>query len=40
MNFSTNKEKDKIDMYMIPKEAIKNRSTLNLCDKYEKYKVK
>lgn len=31
---------DKIDMYMIPKETIRNRSTLNLCDKYEKYKVK
>lgn len=31
---------DKIDMYMIPKETIRNRSTLNLCDKYEKCKVK
>lgn len=31
---------DKIDMYMIPKETIRNRSTLNLCDKYEEYKVK
>lgn len=31
---------DKIDMYLIPKEVIRNRSTLNLCDKYEKYKVK
>ena len=27
------------DMYMIPKEIISNRSTLNLCDKYKKYKI-
>lgn len=26
-------------MYLIPKEKIKNRSTLNLCKGYEKYKV-
>ncbi len=26
------------DMYMIPKEIISNRSTLNLCDKYKIYK--
>ena len=30
---------DKLDIYLIPKEVIKNRSTLNLCDKYQKYKV-
>lgn len=30
----------KIDMYLIPKKEITNRSTLNLCDKYEKYKVR
>lgn len=28
------------NMYLIPKEIIKNRSTLNLCQKYSKYKVK
>lgn len=26
-------------MYLIPKEKIRNRSTLNLCKGYEKYKV-
>ena len=26
-------------MYLIPKEKIRNRSTLNLCKEYEKYKV-
>lgn len=31
---------DKIDMYLIPKEVINNRSTLNLCDKYDMYKIK
>ena len=31
---------DKIDMYLIPVQEIKNKSTLNLCDKYEKYKLK
>ena len=30
---------DKMDIYLIPREKIKNRSTLNLCDKYEKYKL-
>lgn len=30
---------DKIDIYLIPKKVITNRSTLNLCEKYEKYKV-
>lgn len=29
----------KIDMYLIPKKEITNRSTLNLCDKYDMYKV-
>ncbi len=28
------------NIYFIPKEAIKNRSTLNLCGKYEEYKIK
>ena len=28
------------DMYLIPKEDIDNKSTLSLCNKYEKYKVK
>lgn len=31
---------DKLEMYLLPKEKIKNKSTLNLCKKYEKYKVK
>ncbi len=26
-------------MYLIPREKVKNRSTLNLCKEYEKYKV-
>ena len=26
-------------MYIIPKEEIKNRATLNICEKYIKYKV-
>lgn len=30
---------DKIDMYLIPKKEITNRSTLNLCDKYDMYKI-
>ena len=30
---------DKKQMYFIDKEIIKNRSTLNLCNKYEKYRV-
>lgn len=30
---------DQIDMYLIPREAIVNKSTLNLCDKYKKYKL-
>ena len=28
-----------LSMYLIPKEKIKNRTTLNLCKEYEKYKV-
>lgn len=27
------------EIYLIPKEEIKNRTTLNLCYKYEKYRV-
>lgn len=30
---------DKKQMYFISKEYIKNKSTLNLCDKYEKFRV-
>ena len=29
-----------MSMYIIPKECIKNKTTLNICSKYEKYKVK
>lgn len=28
-----------LDMYLIPKEKIENKSTLNLCDKYDCYKI-
>jgi len=28
-----------IDIFIIPIEDIKNKSTLNLCDKYKKYKI-
>lgn len=35
--FILNEDKE---MYLIPKSDIKNKSTLNLCDKYEKYIVK
>lgn len=28
-----------LSMYIIPKEEIKNRATLNICEKYKKYKV-
>lgn len=31
---------DKIEMYLLPKHIINNKSTLNLCDKYQEYKVK
>ena len=30
---------EKLSMYYIPKEIIQNKSTLNLCEKYERYKV-
>ena len=30
---------DAMDIFMIPVEIIKNKSTLNLCEKYEKYKI-
>ena len=31
---------EKSEMYLIPKDKITNKSTLNLCDKYREYKVK
>ena len=31
---------DNLDIYIVPINEIKNRSTINLCDKYDKYKVK
>ncbi len=31
---------EKSEMYLIPKNKISNKSTLNLCDKYRKYRVK
>lgn len=31
---------EEFEMYLIPREKIKNRSTLNLCKKYQKYKIK
>lgn len=31
---------DNIEIYIIPSEKINNYSTLNLCEKYRKYKVK
>ena len=30
---------DQLDMYLIPIEEVTNKSTLNLCDKYKKYKL-
>lgn len=30
---------DQLDMYLIPVEEVRNKSTLNLCDKYKRYKV-
>ena len=30
---------DKLDVYIIPKEGIKNRSTINLCEKYNRFKI-
>lgn len=29
-----------LEMYMLPKEEIENKSTINICSKYHKYKVK
>lgn len=29
-----------LKIYIIPKEKINNKTTLNLCDKYEEYRVK
>ena len=29
-----------LEIYLIPKEKVKNKSTLNLCSKYLEYKVK
>ena len=29
-----------LSIYLIPRNEIKNRSTLNLCTEYEKYKIK
>lgn len=31
---------EEFEMYLIPREKIKNRSTLNLCKKYQEYKIK
>ena len=31
---------DKMDIYIIPKEKIKNKSTINLCNKYDEFKIK
>ena len=31
---------ENLEMYLIPKEIIKNATTLNLCDKYKQYLVK
>ena len=30
---------DNLDLYLIPIGEVTNRSTLNLCDKYQKYKL-
>lgn len=45
MNFKTNKEKEvfilteDLSMYIIPKEEIKNRTTLNINEEHKRYKV-
>ena len=31
---------EKLEMYLIPKSEIYNKSTLNLCERYKKYMVK
>lgn len=30
---------DTMNIFIIPIEVIKNKSTINLCEKYEKYKI-
>ena len=30
---------EKQDMYIIPKKEIKNRSTISVCEKYEKFRI-
>ena len=30
---------NQLDMYLIPIDEVKNKSTMNLCDKYMKYKL-
>ena len=30
---------EEIEMYIIPRKKLENKATLNICDKYEKYKV-
>ena len=30
---------EQLDMFLIPIEEIKNKSTLNLCEKYERYRL-
>lgn len=30
---------DELDIYIIPKEIIRNKTTINLCEKYKNYKV-
>ncbi len=30
---------DNLDIYILPIEKIYNKSTLNLCNKYQKYKI-
>ena len=31
---------EKLEMYLIPKNKIRNKATLNLCQKYSEYRVK
>lgn len=31
---------ERLEMYLIPKDKISNKSTLNLCSKYKEYRVK
>lgn len=30
---------ENLDMYILPIEKVENKSTLNICEKYEPYKV-